>query len=123
MNLILNIIWLALGGIPLFIGYILLGLLLCITIIGIPFGVAVINIGVSLLTPFGKSITAKHQINHGCITMPLTVLWLVTGGIALSLAHLITGVLLCLTIVGILLGVQNFKFMQMALMPYHYELR
>ncbi len=122
LSLLLNILWLLLGGIPLFISYVLLGAAFCLTIIGIPFGVASINIGIAVLAPFGKQVVPKPQINTGCVTVVLTILWLFTAGLGLAIAHLISGALLCLTVIGIPLGVQNFKLMQLALLPYQYEL-
>lgn len=123
MSFVLNLIWLFIGGIPLFLAYLFLGLIYCITIIGIPFGLAAINVGVAVLWPFGKSVVPKPQANGGCVTTGLTILWLLTAGLALALAHLISGVIMCITIIGIPLGLQNFKFMQLALLPYQYELR
>jgi len=123
MNLLLNIIWLLLSGIWLCIGYVFLGLAFCLTIVGIPLGIASINIGVQMLMPFGKSVVPKAQTNSGCITTGLTLAWLLTAGIFMALSHLISGILLCITIIGIPLGLQNFKFIQLALQPFQYELK
>lgn len=123
MSLLLNIIWLIIAGIGLCISYLGLGLMFCLTIVGIPLGIASINIGIQMLMPFGKSIVPKQQMNAGCVTSVLTLIWLLSAGLILALAHLISGIVLCMTIIGIPLGIQNFKFIQLALQPYQYELR
>ena len=123
MQLLGNILWFVIAGLPLFLGYVASGVAMCLTIIGIPFGVASINIGIAVLAPFGKQVVPKPQINTGCVTVVLTIVWLFTAGLGLAIAHLISGALLCLTVIGIPLGVQNFKLMQLALLPYQYELR
>jgi len=123
MSLLLNIIWLFLSGIWLCISYIGLGLTFCITIVGIPLGIAAINIGIQMLMPFGKNVVPKAQMNSGCVTTGLTIVWLIFAGIPLAIGHLVGGILLCITIIGIPLGLQNFKFIQLALQPYQYELK
>jgi uncharacterized membrane protein YccF (DUF307 family) len=123
MTMLLNIIWLLLSGIWLCISYIFLGLAFCITIVGIPLGLASINIGIQMLMPFGKSVVPKAQTNSGCVTSVLTLIWLIFAGLPLAFGHLLSGILLCITIIGIPLGLQNFKFIQLALQPYQYELK
>ncbi len=115
MKTILNIIWLVLSGFWLFLGYLLAGVILCITIIGIPFGIASFRIGVYALWPFGY--TAVEKPSAGAASCVGNVLWLILAGWWLALAHIITGVLQCITIIGIPLGIANFKLIPISLMP------
>jgi uncharacterized membrane protein YccF (DUF307 family) len=112
---ILNVIWLVLSGFWLFLAYLGAGLLLCITIIGIPFGIASFRIGAYALWPFGR--TTVESRDAGAASCIGNVLWLVLAGWWLALAHVVTGVLLCLTIIGIPFGIANFKLIPVSLMP------
>ncbi|MGX2996693.1 YccF domain-containing protein [Streptomyces sp. JNUCC 64] len=115
MKTILNIIWLVLSGFWLFLGYLLAAFLLCITIIGIPFAVAALRIGVYALWPFGQRVVERP--GAGAPSCVGNVLWLVLAGWWLALAHIVTGVLQCVTIIGIPLGLANFKLIPVSLMP------
>ena len=123
MSLLLNLLWVLLAGLWLALAYFLLGLAFCLTIVGIPLGVVAIGLSLQMLAPFGKSVVPRPGAT-GSLRMVLAVLWVVIGpGPGLCIMHLMAGLLLCLTVVGIPLGLQNFKFMQVALLPLHYELR
>ncbi|MCZ7417291.1 MULTISPECIES: YccF domain-containing protein [unclassified Streptomyces] len=115
MKTILNLIWLVLSGFWLFLGYLLAGLILCVTVIGIPFGVASFRIGVYALWPFGYS--AVERPDAGAPSMIGNILWLVLAGWWLALGHIVSGVLLCVTIIGIPFGIANFKLIPVSLMP------
>ncbi|TXS50576.1 YccF domain-containing protein [Streptomyces sp. uw30] len=115
MKTILNVIWLVLSGFWLFLGYVVAGLLLCITIIGIPFGIAAFRIGVYALWPFGYTTVERHDAGApSCIG---NVLWLVLAGWWLTIGHIVTGLMLCLTIIGIPFGIANFKLIPVSLFP------
>ncbi|MEU3774447.1 YccF domain-containing protein [Streptomyces sp. NPDC032472] len=115
MKTILNLIWLVLSGIWLFLGYCLAGVLLCITIIGIPFGIAAFRIAVYALWPFGYTAVERHDA--GAASCIGNVLWLVLAGWWLALGHIATGIALCLTIIGIPFGIANFKMVPLSLLP------
>ena len=115
MKTILNVIWLVLCGLWMFLGYVLAGLLLCITIIGIPFGIAAFRIGLYALWPFGYTAVDRHDAGAG--SMVGNVLWLILAGWWLALGHIVTGALLCITIIGIPFGIANFKLIPLSLMP------
>lgn len=115
MKTILNVIWLVLCGFWMFLGYLLAGLLLCVTVIGIPFGLAAFRIGRFALWPFGYM--AVDRRGAGGPSFLGNVLWLVLAGWWLALGHVFTGIALCLTIVGIPLGIANFKLIPVSLMP------
>ncbi|MFD5875993.1 MULTISPECIES: YccF domain-containing protein [unclassified Streptomyces] len=120
MNAILNVIWLVLCGLWMFLGYIAAGLLLCITIIGIPFGVAAFRIGVYALWPFGRTVVDRPGAGGGSLIG--NVLWVVLAGWWLALGHIFTGIALCVTIIGIPLGIANFKLIPVSLMPFGKEI-
>ncbi|MFC8825246.1 YccF domain-containing protein [Streptomyces sp. NPDC057137] len=116
MKTILNIIWLFLSGFWLFLGYMFAGLLLCITVIGIPFGVAAFRIARYALWPFGY--TTVERRDAGSPSFVANVLWLILAGWWLALGHIFTGIALCVTIIGIPLGIANFKLIPVSLLPF-----
>lgn len=115
MKTILNVIWLVLSGFWLFLAYLAAGVVLCITIIGIPFGIAAFRIGVYALWPFGY--TTIERRDAGAPSCLGNVLWLVLAGWWLALGHIATGLVLCLTIIGIPFGIANFKLIPVSLFP------
>jgi uncharacterized membrane protein YccF (DUF307 family) len=121
MSMLGNIVWLVLGGFVAAVGYILGGLLMCITIIGIPFGLSAINLGMAVFAPFGKQVVQKPS-GSGFIQMIFNILWLIFFGWGIGLAHLIAGILLCVTIIGIPFGRQHLKLIPIALFPFSYKL-
>ena len=116
MRLILNVIWLVLAGFWMALGYALAALIMFILIITIPFGVAALRIGVFALWPFGKTVIRRGDAGAGSTIG--NVIWFVLAGWWLILVHLITGVALCLTIIGIPLGLANFKLIPVTLTPF-----
>lgn len=122
MSLLGNIIWLIFGGFIAALGYILGGLLLCLTIVGIPFGLKAIQLGTASLTPFGKEVV-EIDSSGGCLQLVFTVLWVLLFGWEIALAHLTGGLLLLITIVGIPFAKQHFKLIPVALFPFVYDLK
>ena len=115
MRLVLNVLWLVLAGFWMCLGYLFVGLLWCITIIGIPFGIASFRIGLFALWPFGRTIVEKPGAGAGSAIG--NVLWFIFSGIWLAIGHAVTGALLCITIIGIPLGLANFKLIPISLFP------
>ena len=118
MRVILNIIWLVLCGIWMAIAYAVAGLIcfvLFFLVITIPFGIAAFRIAGYVLWPFGRSIERRPRAGLGALIG--NVLWIIFFGWELALAHLVTGALLCLTIIGIPLGLANFKIIPISLWP------
>jgi uncharacterized membrane protein YccF (DUF307 family) len=118
MRFILNIIWLVLCGLWMAIGYAVAGLIcfaLFFLVITIPFGIAAFRIAGFVLWPFGRSIDRRPTA--GIASLLGNIIWVILFGWELALAHLVTGVLLCLTIIGIPLGVANFKIIPISLVP------
>ncbi len=120
MRLILNIIWFVLAGFWLAISYTLVALLCFILIITIPLGVAALRIARYALWPFGREIVRQPGAGGG--SMIGNVIWIVLFGWWLALEHLVTGIALCLTIIGIPLGLANFKLIPISLMPFGSEI-
>ncbi len=120
MRLLLNIIWVVLAGLWMAIGYAFAALICFILIITIPFGIAALRIGVFALWPFGKTVVKR---DHAGIASGIgNVLWFLLCGWWLALMHLLTGIALCLTIVGIPLGLGNFKLIPVSLLPFGREI-
>lgn len=117
MKFLGNIIWLIFGGFIISIEYIVSSLILCITIVGIPFGLQTLKLAYLALWPFGKEIQYKKGA-PGCLSTFMNLFWLIFGGIWICLSHLFFGILLCITIIGIPFGVQHFKLASLALTPF-----
>jgi uncharacterized membrane protein YccF (DUF307 family) len=115
MRTLLNIIWVVLSGFWLFLGYVAAGILLCILIITIPWGVASFRIAVYALWPFGRTVVSKPTAGVGSFLG--NVVWVILAGIWLAIAHVITGLALCVTIIGIPFGIANFKMIPISLAP------
>lgn len=115
MRLVLNVLWLVLSGFWMFLAYLALGVLWCLTVIGIPFGIASLRIGVFALWPFGRTVVSKPRA--GAASVVGNVLWFVLSGLWLAIGHAVTGTLLCLTIIGIPLGLANVKLIPVSLFP------
>lgn len=115
MTVLLNIIWLVLAGFWLALGYVLAGIIAFIFIITIPFGIASFRLAGYALWPFGRTVVSKPTA--GVMSFLGNVIWVLVAGIWLAVEHLVTGIALCLTIIGIPLGIANFKMIPLALAP------
>lgn len=117
MSTLGNLIWLIFGGFLVFVEYMVAGFLLCLTIIGIPFGIQAFKLAILALWPFGKSIEMMSYA-PGCLSTLMNLIWLIIGGIWIALTHLVFGLLLSITIIGFPWGKQHFKLMSLALTPF-----
>lgn len=115
MKTILNIIWLVLCGIWLAIGYVIAGIICCILIITIPFGIASFRIAGYALWPFGRTTVKRRDAGVG--SMIGNVIWIIVAGWWLAVFHLTTSIALLITIIGIPLAVANLKMIPISLMP------
>jgi len=117
MNFIGNIVWLILGGMVIALVYYIVGLLFCLTIIGIPFGFQLFKLGTFSLWPFGTQvIEGKDSI--GCTNLFMNILWIILGWWEIALMHIFFGFILCITIIGIPFGMQHFKMAGLSLLPF-----
>ena len=117
MSIFMNILWLLLGGIFTAVEYIASSLGMMVTIIGIPFGLQTLKLSLLALCPFGKRIETTPEAG-GCLNIIMNIIWILIGGIWISLTHLLFGIVLCITIIGIPFGRQHFKLAGLALSPF-----
>ena len=115
MKAILNVIWLVLCGLWMAIAYVIAGLICFVLIITIPFGIASFRIAGYVLWPFGRTTEPRRSAGVG--SMIGNIIWIVLFGWWLAIGHLVTGLALCLTIIGIPLGLANFKIIPITLLP------
>jgi len=115
VSTILNILWLVLCGFWMAIAYAVAGVICCVLIITIPFGIASFRIANYALWPFGRTIVRKP--NAGVASAIGNVIWFVVAGIWLAIGHVLTGIALCVTIIGIPLGIASFKMIPVSLTP------
>jgi uncharacterized membrane protein YccF (DUF307 family) len=115
MRLLLNIIWLVLGGFWMAVGYAFAGLLLGITIVGIPFAIASWRMASFAFWPFGREVVDEPDAGAGSAIG--NILWLLFAGWWLALGHVLTGLAMCVTIIGIPMGVASFKLVPISLLP------
>ena len=114
MNTLGNILWLILGGLELAVAWAIIGIVLCITIVGIPFGIQAFKMAGLTLTPFGKSVV----YGGGVGSLLANIIWVVLVGIWMAIGYVIAGVLNCVTVIGVPFGIQSFKMAKLALWPF-----
>lgn len=117
MKFLGNVLWLLLGGLLVAAYYFIFGLLLCITVIGIPFGFQLIKMAGFALWPFGRDVHSDVN-DGGCLSIIMNVLWILLGGIEVAMIHVTFGLICCITIVGIPFGMQHFKMAILAFVPF-----
>lgn len=122
MSCLGNLVWLIFGGFLAGVGYILGGLVLCLTIIGIPFGVQSIRLGVATMAPFGKELVETEDANS-TPNIIFNIIWAILFGWEIAVAHLTGALFLAITIVGIPFALQHIKLIPMALLPFGRDLR
>ncbi len=122
MRTIGNLIWVIFGGILIFLEYLIASFILCITIIGIPFGLQTLKLAMLALWPFGKEIILS-QSSNGCLSIIMNLIWLLIGGIWICLTHLVFALLFAITIIGIPFSLQHLKLAGLALTPFGREIR
>lgn len=114
---LLNLVWLVLAGVELAVGYVIGGLLMMVTIVGIPFGLQAFKLAGFTLWPFGRAVVPAPE-KSGFLTGFGNLLWLILVGWWLGAAHVVFGVLLCLTLIGIPMGIASFRMASLALWPF-----
>lgn len=117
MNILLNLLWLIFGGFIICLEYIIGSFLLIITLVGIPFGLQTLKLGMLALSPFGRQIVSS-PCTGGCLSTLMNLLWILCGGIWISITHLLLGAVCCITLIGIPFGIQHFKMAGLALTPF-----
>jgi uncharacterized membrane protein YccF (DUF307 family) len=115
VRFLLNVIWLVFGGLALAAGYLIAGLLCCLFIVTIPFGIAAFRIALFALWPFGRTVVEAPDA--GAASGVGNIIWFVLFGLWITIGHLVAGAVLCASIIGIPLGLAHFKLMPVSLMP------
>ena len=117
MNFFGNIIWLIFGGLLATLGYMIGGVVLCITIIGVPWGLQCFKLAGLVLSPFGKRVISDSN-EMGCLNIICNLIWIVCGGLYTAIVHIVMGAILCITVIGLPWGLQHFKLVEISLMPF-----
>ncbi len=123
MQTLLNVLWFVFGGLLTAAGYFVGGLLLCATIVGIPFGLQAFKLARFALLPFGRTAERDPGVSVGTLGVVMNVLWLLTAGVPLALAHLGHAVGLAVTIIGLPFAWQHIKLAECALTPFGRSVR
>jgi uncharacterized membrane protein YccF (DUF307 family) len=120
VSVLLNIIWFVIGGFLVTFAYIIGGVLLCITIIGIPFGIQCFKLSILGLAPFGHEIR-ETEPPGGCISVIMNIIWILFVGLELALMHLILAAFFAITIIGLPFAVQHLKLTRLAILPFGFR--
>jgi uncharacterized membrane protein YccF (DUF307 family) len=120
MSLLGNLIWLIFGGLVTAIEYFVASIILMITIIGIPFGIQTLKLGLLALWPFSQKVVPSPS-QGGCLSTFMNILWILVGGLWIAGTHLVFGLLLAITIIGLPWARQHFKLAGLALTPFGYD--
>ncbi len=122
MSLLGNIVWIVFGGLFSCIGYLLSGVCLYLTVVGIPFGIQSFKLGVATLAPFGKEVTELPDANSP-LRVVFNILWIALFGWEIAVAHLVWAAILAVTIIGLPFALQHLKLIPLALLPFGRDLR
>ena len=122
MNLLLNIIWLIFGGFVIVLGYLIGAVLLCITIIGIPFGIQCFKLAGLALAPFGREVREKEPPS-GALAVIMNIIWIILPGLELAVLHLFLALMFAVTIIGLPIAAQHLKMTRLALLPFGFEVK
>lgn len=117
MYLLGNILFFILGGFLIALGYLVGGIVLCLTIIGIPFGIQCFKLAGAIAAPFGREIEETERAT-GPLSIVLNIIWIILPGLELAIMHLVLGLFFAITIVGIPLAKQHFKLLPLAIIPF-----
>lgn len=122
MSFLGNLLWIIFGGLVAALGYFIGGLLLCLTIVGIPFGLQSFRLGAAVLAPFGKEVVPNERAEGG-LALLFDILWIILFGWEIAIAHLTLAFFLAITIIGLPFAKQHLKLVPVALLPFGRELR
>ncbi len=117
MNLLGNLIWLIFGGFFAALGYFFGGIMLCVSVVGIPWGLQCFKLAGLVLFPFGRQVVS-NAAGTGCLSLLCNIIWLLCGGLYTALVHVVFGLLLTITIIGIPFARQHFKLVEVSMMPF-----
>ena len=122
MSLIGNLFFFIFGGFVIFVGYVIGGILLCLTIVGIPLGFQCFKLAAGVLTPFGREVV-ETEPPGGALALILNIIWIILPGLELAIMHLLLALFFALTVVGFPLAAQHMKLVPLALLPFGHRIR
>ncbi|MDJ0710770.1 MAG: YccF domain-containing protein [Woeseiaceae bacterium] len=122
MSLVGNLVFFVFGGFLIFFGYVLGGILLCITIIGIPFGLMCFRLAGGVLAPFGREVVDTKPPG-GPVALIMNIIWIILPGLELAIMHLVLALFFAITIVGLPIAAQHVKLVPLALLPFGHVMR
>jgi uncharacterized membrane protein YccF (DUF307 family) len=122
MSLLGNLVFFIFGGFIIFLGYVLGGILLCLTIVGIPFGFMCFRLAGGVIAPFGREVM-ETEPPGGAISLIMNVIWIILPGLELAILHLVLALFFALTIVGLPIAAQHIKLVRLALLPFGHVMR
>jgi uncharacterized membrane protein YccF (DUF307 family) len=122
VSLIGNLVFFVFGGFIIFFGYVLGGLLLCLTIVGIPFGLMCFRLAGGVVAPFGREVR-ETEPPGGTLTLIMNIIWIILPGLELAIMHLVLALLFALTIVGLPIAAQHMKLVPLALLPFGHVMK
>lgn len=122
MSLLGNIVFFVFGGFVIFLGYVLGGILLCLTIIGIPFGLMCFRLAGGVLAPFGREVQ-QTEPPGGPVALVMNIIWIILPGLELAIMHLLLALIFALTIIGLPVAAQHMKLVPLALLPFGHVMR
>jgi len=117
MSLLGNIVFFIFGGFAIFLGYLLGGIVLCLTIIGIPFGIQCFKLAGGVLAPFGREVR-ETEPPGGPLALIMNIMWIILPGLELAIMHLFLAAFFAITIIGIPIAAQHIKLLPLALLPF-----
>ena len=117
MSLIGNLVFFIFGGFLIFLGYVLGGILLCLTIVGIPFGIMCFRLAGGVIAPFGREVR-QTEPPGGAIALIMNIIWIILPGLELAIMHLVLALIFALTIIGLPIAAQHMKLVPLALLPF-----
>jgi len=117
MSLLGNLVFFIFGGFVIFFGYLLGGIVLCLTIIGIPFGIQCFKLAGGVLAPFGREVR-ETEPPGGPLALIMNIIWIILPGLELAIMHLFLAAFFAITIVGIPIAAQHIKLLPLALLPF-----
>ena len=120
MTIILNILWFILGGFLVSLAYILGGLLLCLTMIGIPFAIQCFKLSLLAMAPFGREVS-ETEPPGGAVAIIMNVIWIILPGLELALIHLFLAAFFAITIIGLPFAAQHLKMTRLAILPFGFR--
>lgn len=122
MSLLGNLVFFVFGGFVIFLGYVLGGILLCLTIIGIPFGFMCFRLAGGVLAPFGREVQ-QTKPPGGAVAVIMNIIWIILPGLELAIMHLLLALVFALTIIGLPIAAQHMKLVPLALLPFGHVMR